>query len=205
MWSWTGSAARCRAQSALCWALNANAKSRIVLQEYTRERLQRKVRTSPAVDSLVKIPYFQPANQSCYLQPPHFYPMQWQMPLQSTMNIKFTHYQIQRQHILRELPISSFCWFCSDLDLSVLGPSWLWKVSQWTCRQSWQTTGTAIPNHLWNWLWKAWRQALQKNQSTLLIHHPESLTVRLLEHLTGTHSFQSKHTDWKQGNVIFIS
>lgn len=66
-WSW--SAARCRAQSALCWALNANAKSRIVLQEYTRERLQRKVRTSPAVDPLVKIPYFQPANRSCYLRP----------------------------------------------------------------------------------------------------------------------------------------
>lgn len=69
-------AARCRAQSALCWAPRASARSRVMLRESVKERLQRQVKTSPPVALVVKIPYYQAATRSYYLKPPHFYSMQ---------------------------------------------------------------------------------------------------------------------------------
>lgn len=123
------------------------------------------------------------------------------------MNIKFTDCQVQGQYnksTVHEPPFSNFCWFGSDLDLSVPGASSLWKGCCWICMQTWQTTGTAIPNHLWSWLQKTWRQTSQENQSTLLIHHPESLTVRLPENWQIP--IIQVWTHWlEKGNNIFIS
>lgn len=120
------SAARRRAQSALCWAPSATARSREILRESLEKKLQRQVKTTPAAALVLKIPYYEPANLSHNSKPSHFYSLQVWTPLQRIMNTKFTDYQIQRQYnktTVHKLPFPNFCWFGSDLDLSVPGAS----------------------------------------------------------------------------------
>ena len=178
-------AARRRAWTALCWALHANAESRLILQEYTSKRLQRQAKTSPAADSVAKIPYYQPANWSRYWRPSLFYSTQLQIPLESITNTKFTDYRIQRQYTTGSLYIS--CLFpvsaglCSHLDLSIPGASWLRKGSCWTGKQSWQTAGTAIPNQLTDH-----RGCHPKPSLKLVMENLETNVTKISEYLADT-------------------